>query len=862
LSLARRIASSTISQVIAKFIVAGLSIISVKLVTNYLGTKGYGEYTIIYELMSFTLIIADFGFFHIALREMGKNKKKMAKILANIISLRLFLSLIAITITCGFVFFATNYNLETIKYGLMIACANVIFGLMGTTMTAVLQVHLKMIYAAMVQIIGKILMVAYVAFAAYSDLGFLHMLWAGLIGSIVICFLNYFYSRKYSKIYLGFDFKLWKELFKETLPMGIALIAYNIYLRSPIIILDRITLDSKLVGLYGVPKRIVEILMFIPVAFMNSTLPTLSELFHAKQTEDIKRKINKVIQASFDSLNILSFPIIIGTMITAPQIISLISGKDFIESVNILSILIWIILFYFLSTLFTYLLIAMRKQSFVAISNGLAAIFSVSTSLLLIPKFKIYGALIAHITPEAIALVFTYYFTRKYHQIKLKFNSMIKTLLAALFMGSILVLLPELHIVFMIIIAGILYSIGLIIFQVFPFQAVNNHFFGTIHANKEKFKETSETKRIAIDYRSIYGDKTGKEWYTFSLLQALGKIDNKNHYILYSKYDFDDSNLPANFTKRVLNVPIIIWHIHVLIDIVYNKIDIILATSSYIIASLSFFTKKFKVILTVHDLVAFLFPASKHSLKAIIIERLTGKLAFLRANKIIVPSKNTANDLRREFPSTKKKINIITEAARNSFNKKPSKEKYLNIIKKYKLPKKFIIFIGTLEPRKNLVRLLKAYSKIDKKLRDEFPLVIVGKKGWYYERIFSTVKETNIEKDVIFTGYISDDDLPCLLQQASFSIYPSKYEGFGLPLLEAMTCGTPVISSNTPALMEVAEGCCEIADRKNIDSIKQAILNLMTNKKHCQELIQKGYKKCEEYSWENTAKEVLKLLEK
>jgi len=366
-------------------------------------------------------------------------------------------------------------------------------------------------------------------------------------------------------------------------------------------------------------------------------------------------------------------------------------------------------------------------------------------------------------------------------------------------------------------------------------------------------------KKIAIDVRSILSKKTGKEWYTFSLLEHLVEIDKENKYYLYSRHDFDMSQYPSNCVKRIIKVPMWLWHIEVLIDMYKNEIDIYLATASYIIASLMF-TPKIKVILTVHDLVAFIFP-EKHDIKARIIEKLTTSLALSNSKKIICPSINTKLDLERLFPRMKKKTIFIPEAARETFRVLPKEDSNREIImSKYSIPKQYILNIGTLAPRKNLIKLLKAYALLPIEMRSVYSLVFVGGKGWYYQEIFNTVKQLNLENNVFFAGYVDDFDIPYILEKAEAFIYPSKYEGFGLPLLEAMACGVPVISSNTPALLEVAEGVSEIVDRKNVEDIARGIKKVLEDEEYRNKLIKRGFKRVQEYSWDKVAKQTLEII--
>jgi len=488
-SLAKKIASSTFSQVLAKFFIAGLSIISVKFITTYLGTAGYGRYAVIYEMMAFSGIVADFGFFHIALREIGKDISSVKKILSNILSMRLILSIFASLLTFGIVFFFTSYDYDTVKMGLVIALGTATIGLMGTTITAVLQVHLRMTFAAIVQIIGKIAMIIYIWYAVTNDLGFLHMLYAGLFGSVLIFLLNYLYALRFSSITLGFDFNLWKKLLKETYPMGLALIFYNIALRAPILMLDRIVRDESLTGMYGVAQRIIEVMIFIPIAFMNSVLPSISKFIH-ENTEAARAKLHKTIQHSFDFLNALSLPIIAGGIVVAPEIITVISEANFAKSYYIFQILISMIFFYYLSTFFGYLLFAYNKQMLYMKSNLTAALATILcggflTYYLAQRGMGEYGALSAHILAELVSMLVSYYFLRRFLSKKISFKNLWRMILSATLMYIVLVYMKTMILdysaVFIlgasVFTGAIVYISSLFVFRALPFKELKAYIF-------------------------------------------------------------------------------------------------------------------------------------------------------------------------------------------------------------------------------------------------------------------------------------------------------------------------------------------------------------------------------------------------
>ena len=180
--------------------------------------------------------------------------------------------------------------------------------------------------------------------------------------------------------------------------------------------------------------------------------------------------------------------------------------------------------------------------------------------------------------------------------------------------------------------------------------------------------------------------------------------------------------------------------------------------------------------------------------------------------------------------------------------------------KKHDITFPFILYLGTLEPRKNLKSLILAYNEIKKKF-PEYKLIIGGAKGWGYKNIFQIIDNLGIDKDIIFTGYIPEKDLPSLYNSAELFVYPSFYEGFGLPPLEAMACGTPVITSNTSSLPEVVGNAGIMVDPNNVNQLADAMYKVLTDDNLRRDMIKKGLKRAKMFSWKKTAKETLKVYE-
>ena len=363
--------------------------------------------------------------------------------------------------------------------------------------------------------------------------------------------------------------------------------------------------------------------------------------------------------------------------------------------------------------------------------------------------------------------------------------------------------------------------------------------------------------KIAIDIREAGAEKTGKGWYTYNLVLELLKLDTKNEYSLYTDGEKNPYKEFKNAHLKSIPGKSHKWHLNVLKDLKTNKPDIFFAPTSYIIPALA--PKWLRVIITVHDLVAFLFPGS-HNAKAVLIERLTLRRAVKKASQIFVVSENTRKDLLKRFKYPQSRIHLVP-CAPADFYKEPLKpEEIAKFKQKHKLPEQFILAVGTLEPRKNFGTLIKSFVLIKSKLPDS-KLVIVGKKGWKYSHIEESLKEFKLENDVIFPGYMEAEDLRKMYAAATVFVFPSLYEGFGIPPLEAMACGCPVVSSNVASLPEVVGDAGILVEPKNARKIAESVISLIENDQIRNMLIERGLRRAEKFSWQKSAEAALAVFE-
>jgi glycosyltransferase involved in cell wall biosynthesis len=364
--------------------------------------------------------------------------------------------------------------------------------------------------------------------------------------------------------------------------------------------------------------------------------------------------------------------------------------------------------------------------------------------------------------------------------------------------------------------------------------------------------------KIGIDIREAFKEKAGKGYYTIHLVSNLLKIDKKNKYLFFTDQPIEALSGHENTEIRLIEASGLKWHRKVLKESYKQNIDIFFSPTSYIIPAIHN-PKKISVLMTVHDLISFLYP-QKHNKKAVIIERLLLKKALKKSAHILSVSKNTKSDICNRFSCNSRKISVIPNAASDVF--RPLENEDLIYFKEEKqLPDKFIFSAGTLEPRKNYDILIRAFSKI----KSEFPkykLLIAGKKGWNYENIFKTVEDLDMGDSVKFLDYIPERDLVRLYNLATVFAYVSLYEGFGIPPLEAMQSGCPVITSNVSSIPEVVNDAAILVNPEKEEDIAQAMKKLLGSPEMQSGLRKKGLKQAEKFSWKKSAQKLLNLLEK
>ena len=254
------------------------------------------------------------------------------------------------------------------------------------------------------------------------------------------------------------------------------------------------------------------------------------------------------------------------------------------------------------------------------------------------------------------------------------------------------------------------------------------------------------------------------------------------------------------------------------------------------------------MVVTIHDLTFELFPDVHERIKRFYFPAMIRR-AVKKARRVLAISRTTMEDLNRLLPDSRGKTEVTLLAARSLGFAEAAPAV---------APEHYALFLGTLEPRKNLKRLLTAWSGLTPEARGEMSLVIVGATGWMIDKVLSDLGGRD---DVVFAGQVTDAQLAQWMKGARFLVYPSLYEGFGLPVLEAMASGVPVLTSNVGATLEIADGVAVLVDPFNEESIRDGLLRLLCDESLRNELAKEGLNRAAEFSWGRTARQTLDAIE-
>ncbi|MFA6533135.1 MAG: glycosyltransferase family 1 protein [Patescibacteria group bacterium] len=354
--------------------------------------------------------------------------------------------------------------------------------------------------------------------------------------------------------------------------------------------------------------------------------------------------------------------------------------------------------------------------------------------------------------------------------------------------------------------------------------------------------------RIGVDGNEANVEKkVGVSVYALNILKYFSSIaDSENRFVVYLKtpplLDLPEEN--EFFKYKVIHGKFLWSQIYLPYELYLNKnIEVYFSPAHYLPRYCPV-----PQVVTVHDLAYFYFPKEFTKKDLWQLKNWTD-FSIKKATQIIAVSKTTKKDIMKNYDVDEAKVSVVYNGYEKTAKEKTSAVKL----------KKYILFVGTIQPRKNLEILINAFNKFIQ-INKDFKLVIVGKKGWLYESIFEKVKTMKLENKVMFTGHITDEELVSYYTNAFCLTLPSLYEGFGIPVLEAMSYNCPVIASFSSSLPEIGADACLYFDPKKSDDLLEKLKILQNNSKLRKELILKGKKRIKDFSWKKCGKETLEVI--
>ena len=363
--------------------------------------------------------------------------------------------------------------------------------------------------------------------------------------------------------------------------------------------------------------------------------------------------------------------------------------------------------------------------------------------------------------------------------------------------------------------------------------------------------------RIGIDIREIEKGKiTGIGRYLKNLLGYIAQEDQKNEYILFANQKTEYTTAAKNIKLKVIKGWFSPFWDQVQLPIALKKEKINLFLSPYY--KKPFFTPC-KSIITIHDLNPLFLPpiSMKGWFKNRFYFRILLKLSSRKVDRIITVSQYSKKDIVKYLRVPEEKIEVIYHSINERY--RPLQSNLEKVTSKYGINKKFIFYFGNFNPHKNVKALIEAYYKLPQEIKNEYQLVLGGRRDKQCLGLERMVKHLKIEEKVVFTGFISEENLPLIYSAAEHFVFPSLREGFGLPPLEAMACGTPVITSNVSSLPEVVGEAGILVSPYKVYEIKEAIVRVLADSVLRNDLIQKGLNRAKRFTPEKTTKQILEV---
>lgn len=457
---------NTASQVIVRFVTLAFTLVSIKLLTNYLGPSGVGNYNTITTYINFFIVIADLGLFSVTVREISKNPEKEKKIISNVFSIRLLSAIVAVLVAISLVFL-TKYERD-IKLGVLIASGFVLFNLLSSVYDMILQHRLKMQYSALAEFLSKLITLVALYFIIKFNGSFLLIISTVLVSGILIFIFKFIFAKKFLDFSPVYDKKIANWILNISWPLGLVFIVNNLFFKLDTLLLYIIKGPVE-VGIYSVAYKVLEVSVFIGAYFTSALKPAISE-----NIEKNKNVVANIISKSFNLLLFAATPITLICIIFAKDIIIFLSNTEFLSGSNALVLLAFTLPFIYFDMLLGEILVANDERKLLIKISIFILVFNLLTNLFFIPKYSFMGAALTTLLSEILLMIVNLYYTKKIVNYKIDFTAIAKIIIISLLtmVAAFLIKLSSINFIILITLTIMIFFAFSLMLRIFSISSI------------------------------------------------------------------------------------------------------------------------------------------------------------------------------------------------------------------------------------------------------------------------------------------------------------------------------------------------------------------------------------------------------